>query len=93
MMHAIAHQPFCTGATPPFQRVLGLHGAKSLILDALGGLYLTYDLLGGKNGPLRTITESLSWPVRNRSISGSKDVSFGRARSLSSIIKNWQVGW
>jgi hypothetical protein len=26
-----------------------------VILDGLGGLYLAYKLLGGKNGPLRTI--------------------------------------
>jgi len=30
-------------------------------LDALGGLYLAYDLLGGKNGPLRTVTKSVSY--------------------------------
>jgi hypothetical protein len=31
--------------------ILSLAG---VILDALGGLYLAYDLLGGKRGPLRT---------------------------------------
>ena len=40
--------------------VLSLTG---VILDALGGLYLAYDLLGGKNGPLRTITKSVSYGV------------------------------
>jgi hypothetical protein len=34
-----------------------------VILDALGGLYLAYDLLGGKNGPLRTVTKSVSYGV------------------------------
>jgi hypothetical protein len=34
-----------------------------VILDALGGLYLAYDLLGGKNGSLRTITKSVSYGV------------------------------
>jgi len=29
----------------------------------LGGLYLAYDLLGGKNGPLRTVTKSVSYGV------------------------------
>jgi hypothetical protein len=38
--------------------VLSLTG---VILDALGGLYLAYDLFGGKNGPLRTITKSVSY--------------------------------
>lgn len=30
-------------------------------LDLLGGIYLTYDLLGGKNGPLRTITRAVGY--------------------------------
>ncbi|MGO8804770.1 hypothetical protein [Candidatus Binatus sp.] len=34
-----------------------------MVLDALGGLYLAYDLLGGKHGPLRTITKSVSFGV------------------------------
>lgn len=40
--------------------VLSLTG---VVLDALGGLYLAYDLLGGKKGPLRTITKSVSYGV------------------------------
>ena len=32
-----------------------------VILDALGGLYLAYDLLGGSRGPLRTITKGVSY--------------------------------
>jgi hypothetical protein len=40
--------------------ILSLTG---VILDGLGGLYLAYDLLGGKNGPLRTITKSVSYGV------------------------------
>jgi hypothetical protein len=34
-----------------------------VILDALGGLYLAYDLLGGKKGPLRAVTKSISYGV------------------------------
>ena len=45
--------------------VLSLIG---VILDALGGLYLAYDLLGGKHGPLRTITKSVSYGVMFGSI-------------------------
>ena len=41
--------------------VLSLTG---VILDAIGGLYLAYDLLGGKHGPLRTITKSVSYGIR-----------------------------
>jgi hypothetical protein len=40
--------------------VLSLAG---VIMDALGGLYLAYELFGGKNGPLRTITKSASYGV------------------------------
>jgi hypothetical protein len=35
-----------------------------VILDALGGLYLAYDLLGRKKGPLRRVTKSISCGVR-----------------------------
>jgi hypothetical protein len=31
-----------------------------VILDGLGGLFLTYDLVGGKHGPLRAITKSVT---------------------------------
>ena len=40
--------------------VLSLTG---VVLDALGGLYLAYDLLGGRDGPLRTITKAVSYGV------------------------------
>jgi hypothetical protein len=30
-------------------------------LDALGGCYLAYDLLGGKRGPLRTIARATGY--------------------------------
>src|SRR5215469_3352138 len=40
--------------------ILSLTG---MILNALGGLYLAYDLLGGKHGPLRTITKSVSYGI------------------------------
>ena len=31
-----------------------------VVLDALGGLYLAYDLLGSKRGPLRRLTRLLT---------------------------------
>src|SRR5579863_2503704 len=31
------------------------------VLDVLGALYLAYDLLGGKHGPLRTLTRSVTY--------------------------------
>jgi hypothetical protein len=34
-----------------------------VVLDALGGLYLAYDLFGGKHGPLRTLTKCVSYGV------------------------------
>src|SRR5215510_10798238 len=30
-------------------------------LDVLGALYLTYDLLGGEHGPLRTLTRAVTY--------------------------------
>jgi hypothetical protein len=33
------------------------------LLDCLGGVYLAYDLLGGKNGPLRTLTRAVTYAV------------------------------
>jgi hypothetical protein len=38
-----------------------LMSLTGVVLDALGGLYLAYDLLGGKRGPLRTITKSATY--------------------------------
>ena len=32
-------------------------------LDFLGGMYLAYDLLGGRNGPLRTLTRAVTYGV------------------------------
>src|SRR5215469_7538427 len=40
--------------------ILSLTG---VILDALGGLYLAYELFGGKKGPLRTITKSVTYGI------------------------------
>ncbi len=47
--------------------ILSLTG---VILDALGGLYLAYDLLGGKYGPLRTVTKGVSYGVMFGTIYG-----------------------
>src|SRR5277367_290314 len=38
--------------------ILSLTG---VLLDALGGLYLAYDLLGGKRGPLRMVTKTATY--------------------------------
>src|ERR1700741_1969339 len=32
-------------------------------LDVLGSLYLAYDLLGGKHGPLRVLTRAVTYSV------------------------------
>jgi hypothetical protein len=34
-----------------------------MLMDAFGGLYLAYDLLGGKNGPLRVITRVVTYAI------------------------------
>jgi len=31
--------------------------------DVMGGLYLAYDLLGGNNGPLRTLTRVMTYSL------------------------------
>jgi len=43
---------------PPLVPLLSLLG---VVLDALGGLYLAYDLLGGKRGPLRLLSRLLTY--------------------------------
>jgi hypothetical protein len=50
-----------------FGSLLNTNGAVPLlsltgvVLDAMGGLYLAYDLLGGKRGPLRQISRLLTY--------------------------------
>src|SRR5690348_18490816 len=34
-----------------------------ICLDVLGGLYLAYDLLGGRHGPLRLLTRAVTYSV------------------------------
>jgi hypothetical protein len=61
-------------------QILSLVG---VILDALGGLYLAYDLLGGKHGPLRTVTKSVSYGLMFGSAYGlSLGIWFGLAGLL-----------
>ena len=62
--------------------ILSLTG---VILNGLGGLYLAYELLGGKNGPLRTIAKSVSYGVMFGSAYGlTLGVWFGLAGLLAS---------
>jgi hypothetical protein len=62
--------------------ILSLAG---VILVGLGALYLAYDLLGGKNGPLRTFTKSASYGVLFGSVYGLPlGVWFGLAGLLVS---------
>ena len=49
--------------TPPRQDLVLIISLAGVILDGLGALYLAYDLLGGKNGPLRSVTKSASYGV------------------------------
>src|SRR6516164_140160 len=50
-----------SGAPP--HHLIPILSLAGVILDALGGLYLAYDLLGGKRGPLRIVTKSVSYEV------------------------------
>jgi len=36
---------------------------SGIFLDVLGGLYLAYDLLGGKYGPLRLLTRMVTYSI------------------------------
>jgi hypothetical protein len=50
--------------TSPFsidRHTLALISAIGSSLDALGALYLAYDLLGGEHGPLRTLTRAVTY--------------------------------
>jgi hypothetical protein len=38
-------------------------GAAGILLDAFGGLYLAYDLLGGQEGPLSLLTRGLTYSL------------------------------
>src|SRR5215469_1929095 len=40
--------------------IIGLFG---VLCDLFGGLYLAYDLFGGPRGPLRTLTEVITYTV------------------------------
>lgn len=40
---------------------IALLGLSGVILDGLGGLYLAYNLLGGKRGPLRQLSRVLTY--------------------------------
>ena len=42
-------------------RLLAEFSIAGSILDVLGALYLAYDLLGGRHGPLRTLTRSVTY--------------------------------
>ena len=44
-------------------RIIDIFALNGAILDALGGLYLAYDLLGGKYGPLRTLTRCTTYAI------------------------------
>src|ERR1700691_5492882 len=41
--------------------LIALLSLTGVVLDALGGLYLAYDLLGGKRGPLRLLSRVLTY--------------------------------
>jgi len=42
-------------------QIVPLLSLTGVVLDALGGVYLAYDLLGGKHGPLRLLTRLLTY--------------------------------
>jgi hypothetical protein len=46
-----------TAALSIDHRTIAAIALTGTALNLLGGLYLAYDLFGGKHGPLRTLTE------------------------------------
>ena len=44
-------------------KTLAWFGASGTLCDALGGVYLTYDLLGGRTGPLGLVTRAATYGV------------------------------
>ena len=54
----------------PRHHLIPILSLAGVMLDALGGLYLAYDLLGGKKGPLRIVTKSVSYGVMFGSVYG-----------------------
>ena len=45
------------------RHLLAAISLRGTLLDLIGGLYLAYDLLGGKKGPLRVITRIATYSV------------------------------
>jgi hypothetical protein len=43
------------------QKLISMLALIGVVLDALGGLYLAYDLLGGERGPLRLLSRMLTY--------------------------------
>ena len=44
-------------------RVVAAVSLSGICLDVLGGLYLAYDLLGGRHGPLRLLTRMVTYSI------------------------------
>ncbi|MEY2537793.1 MAG: hypothetical protein QOG67_1533, partial [Verrucomicrobiota bacterium] len=42
---------------------IALISIVGICLDVLGGLYLAYDLLGGRHGPLRLLTRAITYSI------------------------------
>jgi hypothetical protein len=50
-------------------RLVALIGLGGVLLNLLGSLYLAYDLLGGPAGPLRTLTEVITYVLVSLAVS------------------------
>jgi hypothetical protein len=58
-----ADRGFRIGASVLRLELIPLLSLVGVVLNALGGLYLAYDLLGGNRGPLGTATKSISYGI------------------------------
>lgn len=66
-------------------RLIAAFGLLGVVLELLGSLYLAYDLLGGPTGPLRTLTEIITY------VMVSLVVSVGSYLVLFEIITQFNV--
>ena len=73
----------------PRYHLIPILSLAGVILDALGGLYLAYDLLGGKRGPLRIVTKSVSYGVMFGSAYGLTRLHIRRGHRTQRRTRNF----
>lgn len=71
--------------SPSIAHVVPLLSLIGVVLNALGGLYLAYDLLGGRHGPLRLLSRLLTYSaILGLGYGATLGLGFGLAGALVS---------